>query len=94
MFFGRIVAQLLAFAAIAGVFGEIPIVSEWAFWFMVGACLLWLAVNKMHSTRSIKLWLMVTIVLTWVAIVGVFVEIPIVKKLKRLENTVTYSRAG
>jgi hypothetical protein len=42
MFFGRIVAQLLAFAAIAGVFGEIPIVSEWAFWFMVGAYLLWL----------------------------------------------------
>jgi len=36
MFFGRIAAQLLAFAGIAGVFGEIPIVSEWAFWFMVG----------------------------------------------------------
>ena len=61
-------------------FGAIPIVSEWAFWFMVGACLLWLAVNKMHSTRSIKLWLMVTIVLTWIAVVGVFVEIPIVSK--------------
>jgi hypothetical protein len=78
MFFGRIAAQLLAFAAIAGVFGEIPIVSEWAFWFMVGAYLLWLGVNRMHDTKPIKLQLMVTIVLTMAAIVGVFVGIPIV----------------
>jgi hypothetical protein len=78
MFFGRIAAQLLAFAAIAGVFGEIPIVSEWAFWFMVGAYLLWLGVNRMHDTKRIKLQLMVTIVLTMAAIVGVFVGIPIV----------------
>jgi hypothetical protein len=78
MFFGRIAAQLLAFAAIAGVFGEIPIVSEWAFWFMVEAYLLWLGVNRMHDTKRIKLQLMVTIVLTMAAIVGVFVGIPIV----------------
>src|SRR5450631_4703100 len=77
MFFGRIAAQLLAFAAIAGVFSEIPIVSEWAFWFMVGAYLLWLGVNHLSNTR-IKLQLMVTIVLTMAAIVGVFVGIPIV----------------
>jgi hypothetical protein len=69
MFFGRIAAQLLAFAAIAGVFGEIPIVSEWAFWFMVGAYLLWLGVNRMHTTRRIKLQLMVTIVL-WLPLWG------------------------
>jgi hypothetical protein len=80
MFFGRIAAQLLAFAAIAGVFGEIPIVSEWAFWFMVGAYLLWLGVNRMHTTRRIKWALMLTILLTLVAIVGVFVDIPIVSK--------------
>jgi hypothetical protein len=79
MFFGRIAAQLLAFAAIAGVFAEIPIVSEWAFWFMVGAYLLWLAVNRMGEKRF-KLKLMITIVLTLVAIVGVFVEIPTVSK--------------
>jgi hypothetical protein len=78
MFFGRIAAQLLAFAAIAGVFGEIPIVSEWAFWFMVGAYLLWLAVNRMHDTRRIKWVLMLSLLLTMVAVVGVFVEIPIV----------------
>ena len=78
MFFGRIAAQLLAFAAIAGIFGEIPIVSEWAFWFMVGAYLLWLGVNRMHTTRRFKGVLVLTLLLTMVAIVGVFVEIPIV----------------
>lgn len=77
MFFGRIAAQLLALAAIAGVFGEIPIVSEWAFWFMVGAYLLWLGVNRPQD-RPIRPQLMVTIVLLLVAIVGVFVVIPII----------------
>jgi hypothetical protein len=79
MFFGRIAAQLLAFAAIAGVFGEIPIVSEWAFWFMVGAYLLRLGVNHLIKDR-IKWVLMLSILLTLVAIVGVFVDIPIVSK--------------
>jgi hypothetical protein len=80
MFFGRIAAQLLAFAAIAGVFGEIPIVSEWAFWFMVGAYLLWLAVTRTHDTRRIRWALMWTLLLTMGAIVGVFVHIPIVSE--------------
>src|SRR5215470_7385998 len=75
MFFGRIAAQLLAFAAIAGVFGEIPIVTAWAFWFMVGAYLLWLGVNRWGKTRF-KWMLMLTLVLMLAAIVGVFVEIP------------------
>src|SRR5215467_12009813 len=79
MFFGRFVAQSLAFAAIAGVFGEIPIVSEWAFWFMVGAYLLWLAVNRLGE-KHIKWWLMITLLLTMGTIVGVFVDIPIVSK--------------
>ena len=78
MFFGRIVAQLLTFAAIIGVFVEIPIVSEWAFWLMVGAYLLWLGVNHFHTTRQVRLQLMLTIVLTMAAIVGLFVGIPIV----------------
>ena len=77
MFFGRIAAQLLAFAAIAGVFGEIPIISEWAFWFMVGAYLLWLGVNRMGEKRF-KPKLMLSLLLTIIAIVGIFVDIPIV----------------
>jgi hypothetical protein len=79
MFFGRIAAQLLAFAAIAGVFGEIPIVSEWAFWFMVGAYLLWLGLGRWGKTR-IKWQLVVSLLLTIAAIVGVFVEIPTISK--------------
>jgi hypothetical protein len=79
MFFGRIAAQLLAFAAIAGVFGEIPILSEWAFWFMVGAYLLWLGVNRLIRDRF-KGVLVLTLLLTMAAIVGVFVEIPMVSK--------------
>jgi len=74
------VAQLLAFAAIAGVFGEIPIVSEWAFWFMVGAYLLWLALTHSHTARLIKWWLMLTLLLIISAVVGVFVHIPIVSE--------------
>jgi hypothetical protein len=80
MFFGRFAAQSLAFAAIAGVFGEIPIVSEWAFWLMFAAYLLWLAAGRMHDTKLVKWWLMLSLLLTMGAIVGVFVDIPIVSK--------------
>jgi hypothetical protein len=76
--FGRIASQLLAFAAIAGVFGQIPIVSDWAFWFMVGAYLLWLGVNRLVRFRRFRPMLMLTLLLTIAAIVGVFVEIWIV----------------
>ena len=71
---GRIASLVMAFAAIAGVFGQIWIVSDWAFWFMVGAYLLWLGVNRWGKHRF-KWILMLTIVLTLAAIVGVFVEI-------------------
>ena len=90
MFFGRIVAQLLAFAAIVCVFVEIPIVSEWAFWFMVGAYLLWLGVNRSHETRLIKPLLMITIVLTIAAIVSLFVGIPIVSDFAFWVMTAAY----
>ena len=75
--FGRIASQLMAFAAIVGVFVEIPIVSNYAFWFMFGAYLTWMA-STTFSKKRFKPWLMVEIVLILVAIVGVFVEIPIV----------------
>jgi hypothetical protein len=75
--FGRIASQAMSYAAVVGVFAEIPIVSNLAFWFMVGAYLLWIGVNRLGRTRF-KVMLMLTIVLTLVAIVGLFVEIPIV----------------
>jgi hypothetical protein len=71
---GRIASLVMAFAAIAGVFSQIWIVSDWAFWFMVGAYLLWLGVNRWGKHRF-KWILMLTIVLTLAANVGVFVEI-------------------
>ena len=43
---------------------------------MVGAYLLWIGVNYLFKTR-LKVWLMLSIVLTLVAIVGLCVEIPI-----------------
>ena len=74
---GRIASLVMAFAAIAGVFGQIWIVSDWAFWFMVGAYLLWLGVNRRIPVRF-KWMLVITILLMLAAIVGVFVQIPIV----------------
>jgi hypothetical protein len=74
MFFGRLVSFLMAFAA--GIFAEISTVSDWAFWFMVGAYLVWLAVHRLSKNRF-KPLLMMSIVLTLVAIMGVFVAIPI-----------------
>jgi hypothetical protein len=75
MFFGRIASLVLSYAAIVGVFIYVQIISDWAFWILVGAYLLWLAV---HSLGKGGLLLMLSIVLTLAAIVGVFVDIPIV----------------
>jgi hypothetical protein len=54
-------------------------VSEWAFWFMVGAYLLWLGVNHLIKDPY-QVGAQLSILLTLVAIVGVFVPIPIVSK--------------
>ena len=67
----------MSYAAVVGVFVEIPILSNYTFWVLVGAYLLWLGVNK-RGARRFKGMLMVNILLTLAAIVGVFVEIPIV----------------
>ena len=74
MVFGRIVSLVMSYAAVVGVFAEIWIISEYAFWILVAALLLWLAVH-----RKGRGWiLMVIIVLLLVAILAVFVQIPIV----------------
>ena len=76
-FFGRIVSLVMATAAVVGVFTEFWILSEYAFWILVGAYLLWLAVHRLSKNR-VKPLLMVSIVLILVTIVGVFIQIPIV----------------
>ena len=77
MFVGRIASLVMSYAAVVGVYIEIPIVSNYAFWVLVGAYLLWLAAHRLHRTRF-KPLLMLSIVLTLAAIVGLCVEIPIV----------------
>jgi hypothetical protein len=79
MFFGRIVSLAMANAAVVGVFTEIPILSDYAFWVLVGAYFIWLAVHRLVKDRF-KPLVIVSIVLILVAIVGVFVEIPIVSR--------------
>jgi hypothetical protein len=76
MFSGRLVSLAIATAAVVGVFTQIPILSDYAFWVLVGAYFVWLAVHRL--SKGFKPLLMVSIALLWVAIVGVFVEIPIV----------------
>jgi hypothetical protein len=74
MFFGRIASLVMATAAVVGVFADVWILSEYAFWILVGAYLLWFGVHRLGR----GMLLMLSIVLTLAAIVGVFVVIPIV----------------
>ena len=74
MFFGRIASLLMGHAAVLGTFVEIPIISNYTFWVLVGAYFLWFAVHRLGR----GFLLILSIVLTLAAIVGVFVEIPIV----------------
>ena len=76
MFFGRIASLVMSYAAVVGVFAYIWVLSDWAFWILVGAYLLWFAVHRLGR----GMLLMLSIILTLAAIVGVFVEIPIVSQ--------------
>jgi hypothetical protein len=78
MFFLRLISLMIAVAAIIGVFVDLPIISNYAFWIMVATYLMWLGVNHAHTTRRFRFQLMLTILLTMVSIVAVFVGIPIV----------------
>jgi hypothetical protein len=79
MFFLRLLSLVMAVAAIVGLFVEIPILSSYAFWIMVAAHVLWIVISKPPpNKKGPRLQLMLAIVLTGAAIVGVFVPIPIV----------------
>ena len=79
MFFGRIVSLVMSYVAVVGLFVEIPIVSNYTFWVLVCAHLLWFVVHRFRRRRPrFQPLLMASIVLTLAAIVAVFVEIPIV----------------
>jgi hypothetical protein len=74
MYFGRIASLVMSYAAVVGVFAAIPIISEYAFWVLVGAYLLWFIVHRPGK----GMLLMLSLALLLAAIVAVFVEIPIV----------------
>jgi hypothetical protein len=78
MSFGRMASLLIAIVAVLAIFVEIPIVSDYAFWVLVGALLIWMGVHTPNTKIRFRGWTMLTIVLLLVAIVGVFVEIPII----------------
>jgi hypothetical protein len=68
---------VIAIVAVLGLFVEIPIISDYAFWVLVGAYLIWHGVHS-RPKKSFRPGTMASLVLLLVAIVGVFVEIPIV----------------
>ena len=74
MLFGRVASLVMSYAAVVGVFAYLWIISDWAFWILVGAYLLWFAVHRLGR----GMLLMLSIVLALASIVAVFVEIPIV----------------
>jgi hypothetical protein len=77
MNFGRAASIVIAIVAVLAVFIEIPFVSDYAFWALVVALFIWFVSHDTNKTRF-KLELVATFALLTVAIVGVFVEIPIV----------------
>ena len=77
MSFGRMASLVIAIVAVLGLFVEIPIISDYAFWVLVGAYLIWHGVHS-RPKKSFRPGTMASLVLLLVAIVGVFVEIPII----------------
>jgi hypothetical protein len=77
MSFGTMASLVIAIAAVVGVFVEIPILSDYAFWVLFGAYIVWHGIY-VKPGKSIRWWTMFSLALLIVAIVGVFVEIPII----------------
>jgi hypothetical protein len=78
MSFGRMISLVIAIAAVVGVFVEIPVVSNYAFWVLVGAFLVWELFHQHNFKLRFRYWTMIALTLLLVSIVGVFAYIPIV----------------
>lgn len=78
MSFGRMISLVISIAAVLAVFVEIPVISEYAFWVLVGAILVWYAAHKPNTKNRFRYWQMLSYVLLIVSIVAVFVYIPFV----------------
>jgi hypothetical protein len=76
--FGRMASIAIAIVAVLGVFAYIPIVSDFAFWVLVGAYLVWEAVHRHNTKIFFRHWHMLALALLILAIVGLFADIPII----------------
>jgi hypothetical protein len=74
----RVWSLVMFVAAIVGVFVEIPIVSDYAFWVMVAATIIYL--SNVTALGPYSWVIMVAIVMLLAAIVGVFRYIPMVSE--------------
>jgi undecaprenyl pyrophosphate phosphatase UppP len=78
MHFGAMVSLVIAIAAVVGVFAYIPYISDYAFWVLVVALLVWELGRDHNAKLRFRFWLMVAIALLIVAIVGLLTDIPII----------------
>jgi carbon starvation protein CstA len=70
MSFGRVASLVIAIVAVLALFVEIPIVSDYAFWFLVGALIIWMGVHSQNTKNRFRWQTMLSIALLLVAIVG------------------------
>jgi hypothetical protein len=73
----RMISLVIAIVAVVGVFVEIPIVSDYAFWVLVGALVIWLGAHAPNTKNWFRYWHMTALSLLILAIVSVFAYIPI-----------------
>jgi hypothetical protein len=78
MSFWTMVSLMIAMVAVLGVFVEIPVVSDYAFWVLVAAYVVWVGSHYNTSATKGDLRVSASLVIFIVAIVGVFADIPIV----------------
>jgi hypothetical protein len=74
---GRMASIAIAITAVVALFAYIPIVSEYAFWVLVGAYLLWEAVHRHNTKIFFRHWHMLSTALLILSIVGLLTDIPI-----------------
>jgi hypothetical protein len=76
MSFGYMASLVVAIVAVVAVFVEIPIISDYAFWVLVGAYFILHGILK--PAKSFRPSVMASLVLLLLAIVGLFAAIPII----------------
>jgi len=76
MSFGYMASLVVAIVAVVAVFVEIPIISDYAFWVLVGAYFILHGILK--PAKSFRPSVMASLVLLFACDVGLFAAIPII----------------